>query len=162
MAQLIQRRTVLVGMSALAIAGPTVARASTEHTVEMLNRDPDDRKRAQIFKPLITTVEPGDSIVFASTDRGHNSQSDEDMIPEGVEGWKGKLNDNISVTFEKPGVYGYRCLPHYALGMVGLVIVRGEGMADNLEAAMGVRHRGRAGKVWEEIWAQVESENLMA
>jgi len=33
------------------------------------------------------------------------------------------MNEEIVVEFIKEGVYGYKCTPHYILGMVGLVIV---------------------------------------
>ncbi|GIS46662.1 MAG: hypothetical protein Ct9H90mP18_09940 [Gammaproteobacteria bacterium] len=33
------------------------------------------------------------------------------------------LNEELVVKFDKEGVYGYKCTPHYILGMVGLVVV---------------------------------------
>ena len=77
------------------------------------------------------------------------------MIPDGVDGWDGKINDEVEATLDQPGFYGYQCTPHASVGMVGLVIVEGEGMMDNLEAAQGVRQRGKARAVWEEIWEEV-------
>lgn len=82
-------------------------------------------------------------MLFKSVDRGHNSASIDGMLPEGAEEWNGKINDDIEVTFDKPGFYGYKCKPHATVGMVGLVVVEGEGKLDNLEAAQGVRQRGK-------------------
>ena len=45
------------------------------------------------------------------------------MIPEGAEGFKGKINEEIEVTLESEGVYGVICKPHYAMGMVMTVAV---------------------------------------
>lgn len=155
------RRTVIIGMAALALAPPSVGRADG-HSIQMLNRHPDDPRQRNVFLPLITTLEPGQSVAFVATDKGHNTESIQGMIPDGVEPWKGRINAEVELTLERPGVYGYKCTPHYGLGMVGLLIVRGPGMADNLEAAKAVRQRGRARQVFDEIWAQVEAENLLA
>ena len=165
MSELIKRRTLLTtaaSAAALATALPLRAIAeSTTHTVEMLNKHPDDPKLRQVFVPRIVVVKPGDTVTFTATDRSHNSASSKGMIPEGAEAWKGKINEEISVTFEVPGFYGYNCTPHASVGMVGLVIVEGEGMMDNFEDAKGVRQRGKARGVWEEIWAEVDGMELM-
>ena len=98
--------------------------------------------------PRIVAAEPGDTIVFLPTEKGHNSASAKDMTPEGAEAWKGKINEEVSVTLTVPGFYGYECTPHASLGMVGLVVVKGDGMMDNLETAKSARQRGKAKKVW--------------
>ncbi|NIP22934.1 MAG: hypothetical protein GWO38_03715, partial [Phycisphaerae bacterium] len=41
----------------------------------------------------------------------------------GVDRFRSKLNKDVSFTFEKPGIYVYKCTPHYGLGMVGVVVV---------------------------------------
>lgn len=160
MALITSRRTILVSAAAFT-ALPNISRAAS-HSVEMLNKHPEDSKLRYVFYPLITTVEPGDDVVFLPTTKGHNTASTKGMMPEGAEEWKSKINEEYTVTFEQPGIYGYHCTPHITLGMVGLVIVRGDGMSDNLEAAKAVKQRGRAKKVWEAIWAQVEAENLLS
>ncbi|MEO0327201.1 MAG: pseudoazurin [Pseudomonadota bacterium] len=157
----LNRRTVLVGMAALA-ASNNFAFAQTAHNIEMLNKHPEDKKRRMVFHPMIQVIEPGDSVKFLTTAKGHNSISIEGMIPEGAEPWKGKINEEIELTLEKPGVYGYLCQPHATLGMVGLIIVKGDGMADNLEAAKAVKQRGKAKKIWKEIWEIVEAEGLIS
>lgn len=159
----LNRRAVLLsGVAALTVTStPHPALAATTHEVQMLNVDPDDRSRRQIFLPRILVVEPGDTVKFVSTDRSHNSASVDGMLPEGAEEWNGRINEDVEVTFDLPGLYGYQCTPHATLGMVGLVIVRGDGVMDNLEAAQSVRQRGRAQQAWDEIWAEVaEMEDL--
>lgn len=132
------------------------------HEVLMLNKHPEDKKLRMVFHPRIVTVNPGDTVKFIATDKAHNSASVKGMIPEGVAPWNGKINQDVEVTFDKPGVYGYRCTPHAAMGMVGLVIVKGEGALDNLEEAKGVKQRGRTKKIWDDIWAEVETMDLSA
>jgi hypothetical protein len=43
------------------------------------------------------------------------------MTPEGAEAWKGNIYEEIPVTFDTEGFCGYKCTPHFGLGMVGLV-----------------------------------------
>lgn len=163
--QFITRRTALLSAAAtasLALALPARVLAATTHDVQMLNKHPEDRKLRQVFFPRIIVVEPGDSVKFLATDKGHNAQSSDGMAPEGAAEFKGKINEEIEVTFDTPGFYGYQCQPHYAIGMVGLVVVKGEGMMDNLEAAKEVKHRGKAKAVWGDIWAEVDGMDLSA
>ncbi|WP_395172702.1 MULTISPECIES: pseudoazurin [Roseibium] len=158
---IMDRRTVLISMAAIAASGSAIAEGNS-YTVQMLNKHPDDRKVRNVFLPLVQVVQPGDTVVFASVDKGHNSESIKGMIPEGAETWRSKISKDETVTFNQPGVYGYRCTPHAALGMVGLIIVKGDGMMNNVEAARAVKHRGKAKVVFEQIWEQVDSENLLA
>ena len=153
----LNRREVILAGAAIAVAGPALADGhATMHEVQMLNVHPEDKKLRQVFYPRITVVNAGDTVKWVATDRGHNSASAKDMIVEGTEDWKGKINDEIEMTFDTPGFYGYQCTPHVASGMVGLVIVQGEGMMDNLEDIKGVRQRGKAKRAWEEIFAEVD------
>ena len=158
---LISRREALLIAGGLVLVQPSLAVAA-EHRVEMLNRHPDHKKKRNVFLPRILTVQPGDTVNFVTVDRGHNSASIDGMLPEGAEEWKGKLSKDTAVTFDKPGYYGYLCTPHYALGMVGLIIVEGDGRLANLETAKAVKHRGRARAEFEEIWAEAEAGGLLS
>ncbi|MCH2165354.1 MAG: pseudoazurin [Marinovum sp.] len=156
----LNRREVIIAGAAAALAGPALAGGHATAEVQMLNKHPDNSKLRQVFYPRITVIEAGDAVKWVATDRGHNSASSKDMIVDGSEAWKGKINDEIEVKFDTPGFYGYQCTPHVSSGMVGLVIVKGEGMMDNLEAIKGVRQRGKAKKTWEEIFAEVDKMDL--
>ncbi|WP_306117708.1 MULTISPECIES: pseudoazurin [unclassified Roseitalea] len=160
MAIMIERRALLIGASALLLTRPALAEATT-HEVQMLNVHPDNPRQRMVYDPLIQVVQPGDTVRFVSVNPGHNSESIEGMIPEGAEPWKSRPSQDFEVTLTVPGIYGYKCLPHYATGMVGLIIVEGEGKLDNLEAARSVRQRGRAAQVFDEIWAQAEADGLL-
>lgn len=163
MALLLKRRTVLAGAAALSVM--PVARVLADghsHTVELLSKHPEDKKLRNVFLPRLLVVQPGDTVLFQSVDKGHNSVSIDGMIPDGAEEWKGGIGKDIAVTFEKPGYYGYQCVPHASVGMVGMVIVEGEGKLDNLEAAKSVKQRGKAKKVFNEIWEEAEAQGLTA
>ena len=155
------RRQFIAFLAVLPFAKHAFAQGNVVE-VGMYNRDPENRKIRNVFLPRVVKVKPGDTVKFVSVDKGHNSASIKGMFPEGAETWKGRISKDIEVTFEKPGIYGYQCTPHYSLGMVGLVIVEGEGMTANLEAAKKVKQRGKAKEVFEEIWAEVEEKQLLA
>lgn len=161
MTLLITRRTLLAATATFAVPQFAAAQGAT-HEIQMLNKHPEDAKKRMVFYPLIQVGQPGDTFTFKAVDKGHNSVSIEGMIPEGAEAWKGQISKEVSATLQQPGVYGYRCVPHQAVGMVGLIIIQGPGMTDNVEAAKAVKHRGKARAVFQEIWAQVETDGLLA
>lgn len=154
-----------------ALAAPIVmsgaARAEDgTHEVEMLNFDPDDRQQRMLFKPGVLRVEPGDTVKFVATDRGHNAQSIDGMTPEGAEDFRGRINEEIEVTFDVEGTYGYVCLPHQTLGMIGFVLVGDftSNLEDVREAAGSLRGRDTQRRVEEylaEIDAIAEEEGLV-
>ncbi len=123
--------------------------------VQMLNKHPDDPKQRMVFVPSLIRANPGDTIKFISTDKGHNSESTDDMLPEGVEEWKSKINDDFEMTVEADGTYGFNCTPHKTVGMVGLILV-GDAMV-NFEEAKGVRQRGKAKARYAELFEEAEA-----
>ncbi|MEM1379021.1 MAG: pseudoazurin [Pseudomonadota bacterium] len=127
-------------------AGPVV------HEIQMLNSDPEKRSERMVFRPDLVVAKPGDTIRFIPTDPSHQSSSIDAMLPEGVEGWKGKVNAVTDYVVTEPGVYGYKCVPHYAGGMVGLVIVEGDGMTSNVAAAKKERQIGLAKRRFDNLW----------
>jgi len=145
----------LIGATALATV-PLKSFAgsnTTDHVVEMLNKDASGER--QVFNPPVIKIAEGDTVTFTSTDRGHNSASTKGMLPEGAADWKGGINDEITVPFDKPGVYGYHCTPHQSAGMVGLVLV-GDVTQEQIAAAKEVRQRGKARSRYEDYFAMAE------
>ena len=122
------------------------------HEVLMLNRDDDGNRN--VFEPAVIQIQPGDTVKWIPEDKGHNAQSIDGMAPDGGTNIDGKLNQEIEVTFDTEGTYGYKCLPHYATGMVGLVLVGDASV--NFEEAKAEKHRGQAAKRFEEYFAQAE------
>ena len=113
------RREALLGTLALAAAPALLSatpRGRPEFEVHMKNAG---EAGAMVFEPALTKIAAGDTVKFIPTDKGHNAETIRGMLPEGGEEFKGKINEEIDVTFTVPGVYGIKCLPHHAMGMVG-------------------------------------------
>ena len=132
-------------LSVLAFAGGA---AAEEHVVEMLNKG---EKGAMVFQPNLVHAAPGDTVKFVPTDKSHNVESIKGMIPEGAESFKSKMNEEITVTFDKDGVYGVKCAPHYGMGMVALIVV---GQPVNADEAKAVKQTGKAKAAFAELFGQ--------
>ena len=126
---------------------------AAEYEVKMLNKGAD--KQAMVFEPAFLKIESGDTVRFVPTDKAHDAASIPEMLPEGAEEFKGKLSQEVVVTFDIPGLYGYKCIPHFGMGMIGLIEV-GDGSAD-LEAAQKVKLPPMAAKRMKVLFAQVGS-----
>ena len=150
------RRSALsaAGLTGLALALPTPLRAATTYEIETLTASGTEPMR---FSPNILKVPAGATVTFKPAELAHNSQTTPGMLPEGARPWRFVFGREGSVTLDRPGFYGYHCLAHRGLGMVGLIIVEGPGMRDNLEAAKAVRQVGKAAERWAEIWDRVEA-----
>ena len=143
--------TLFVAIAAIAaFALPSPSHAET-HVIKMMSKDPEDPKKRNVFLPSVLRVKPGDKVVFKAVDKGHNTFSIKGMIPDGAKPWKSKVNSDFEVVLEKPGIYGFRCIPHYALGMVGLIIVEGDNWKANLESAKKIKHFGKSKKVFKAL-----------
>jgi pseudoazurin len=112
-------------------AGPAFA---ANFDVQMLNKGADG---AMVFEPALVNVAVGDTVTFLPTDKGHNAETIPDILPAGAEAFKGKMGEQIVVTFAVPGAYGIKCAPHLGMGMVGLVVV-GDAPVDKA-AILGVK-----------------------
>ena len=144
------RRMTAVALSALLLGLATTEIAfAADHEVRMLNKG---EAGFMVFEPAYLQVAPGDTVTFVPTDKSHNAESIRGMAPATSTPFKGRMNKPVTVTFEVEGVYGYKCAPHYGMGMVGLVVV-GDG-ATNLEEARGAKHPGKAGKVMAQLLAR--------
>jgi pseudoazurin len=117
--------------------------------VKMLNKGADG---AMVFEPAFVKAAVGDTVIFISPDKGHNAESIEGMLPEGVEPFKSKMSEDFTLTLGAEGVYGVKCTPHYAMGMVALIQV---GAPVNLDAAAAVVQKGKAKARFEPLFAQV-------
>ena len=99
------------------------------YEIKMLNQGSEGY---MVFEPSVLKIKKGDTVTFKATDAAHNSASIKGMIPSGAEDWNGKLSQDISVTFNVEGVYGYQCTPHMMMAMVGIIEVGGN--QSNLES----------------------------
>lgn len=136
--------------TALAFAG-TANAADIE--VKMLNKG---EKGMMVFEPDFVKAAPGDTIHFVPVDKGHNAETITGMVPEGAEPFKGKISQELTVTLEKEGVYGVKCMPHYGMGMVALIEV---GDPVNLDEAKAVKQTGKAKAAFAELFGEAVASN---
>lgn len=107
--------------AATLVLATTLSISAAEHEVKMLTTGTDGAK--MVFEPEFLQIEVGDTVNFVPTEPGHNAEVIKGMFPEGGTEFKGKINEAFSVTFDVAGAYGYKCAPHYGMGMVGLIVV---------------------------------------
>lgn len=111
------RQMTTAALLSLALTGMSGAETID---VKMLNKG---ESGTMVFEPALVKLAAGDSIRFVAADKGHNAETIDGMLPEGATAFEGKLNEELTVTFDQPGLYGVRCKPHFAMGMVMVVAV---------------------------------------
>lgn len=143
-------RTIISAL--VLLAASTALASAAEFEVDMLNKGPDG---VMVFEPPLTRVAVGDTVHFVAKDKGHDAQTIPGMLPDGATPINGQISQDVTVTFTLPGVYGVRCVPHYGLGMVALVLV-GDAPPANLAAAKAVNVPPLAKKRLDPLWAQIQ------
>jgi pseudoazurin len=139
---------------ALLACGVSFSAQAADHEVKMLNKGSNGE--THVFEPAFLKIAPNDTVTFTPVDKGHDSQSIDGAIPDGAQPWKGGISKKITVRFSKPGLYGYECMPHYALGMVGLIQVGDD--TSNLQAIKDKRMPPRAEKRMDDLLKQVQAK----
>jgi pseudoazurin len=124
--------------------------SSAEHVVKMLNDN--GKGEMMVFEPSFVQAAPGDTIKFVAVDQFHNAETLPEVWPEGAATFKGELNKDVTLAVEKEGVYGIKCLPHYALGMMALVLV---GKPVNADQVKAFQPPETAAKRWEVLKAKL-------
>ena len=132
--------------TALGLAAPASA---AEIQVKMLNKGAEG---VMVFEPSFVQLQPGDTVKFLASDKVHNAETIETMLPDGGTKFVGKINEELANTFDQPGVYGYQCKPHYGLGMVGIVVV---GEPANLDQAKAATHPGKAKQAFANLFGKL-------
>ena len=132
----------------IALATPAFAE---DKTIEMLNKRDDGAK--MVYSEDITTIEVGDTITWVPTSKGHNVE-----FIAGPDGWKApkksKLNKEVAITFDTPGVYLYQCSPHKTMGMIAIVIV-GDLTQEGVDAIKGAKVKGKSKKKLKALLADL-------
>ena len=145
MARLLTTIGLLMAMATSAFA--------EDATVEMWNKDPEDKSRKMVFSQEIVTIEPGESVTWLATDKGHNVE-----LIDGPDGYdlpkKSKLSKDVTLTFDKPGVYVYVCTPHASMGMIGIVVV-GELTQEGIDAVKDAKVKGKSKNKFKTLLAEL-------
>ena len=134
-------RKILMMATAVVLMTMAGGALAAEVEVKMLNKGVE---AAMVFEPAMVKVAPGDTVKFVATDKGHNAETIKGMLPADATPFLGKNGEDVAVTFDKPGIYGVKCLPHYGMGMVAMVVV---GTPENVDAAKAVPQPGKAKQV---------------
>lgn len=137
-----------MSIAAAALIAMASAAFAAEHEVHMLNKG---EAGPMVFEPAFVKAEPGDVIRFLPTDKSHNVESIKEILPDGVDSFKSKINETYELTVTEEGLYGIKCTPHYAMGMVMLVQV-GDDPANSME---GVKLPKRAKERLDDAYAQL-------
>ena len=143
------RKILMMATAVVLMAGGALA---AEVEVKMLNKGAEG---LMVFEPALVKIEPGDTVKFVASDKSHNAESIKGMLPEGAAPFAGKMNEDVVVTFDKAGVYGVKCMPHYAMGMVALIVV---GKPDNLDAAKAAPQSGKAKQVFAALFDRLTQQ----
>ncbi len=129
---------------------------AADHQVRMLNKGSNGKPMQ--YEPAYLKIAPGDTVTFLSETRGHNVQSIKGMIPNQAEPFKSRLSKDVTLKFDEPGLYGYKCQPHYTLGMVGLIQVGDD--PQNLAEFKSVKLRGKVKAEFAELLGQVKTAQI--
>ncbi|KZL05967.1 MULTISPECIES: plastocyanin/azurin family copper-binding protein [unclassified Pseudovibrio] len=140
------KRSTLVLMPALVsfLLSVTGSNAGAIHTIRM-DRD--------FFSPAYLEAQVGDTVRFVNVRGTHNTVSISGMIPAGVSPWRSRLKATYDLTLTKEGVYGYKCLPHFGKGMVGLIAVGKQ--YNNLPQAKSTKLPAKAAAVFQKLFRRV-------
>ncbi|WP_151718922.1 pseudoazurin [Gemmobacter serpentinus] len=130
--------------------GLASAAGAAEIEIHMKNKG---EAGTMVFEPAFVKAAAGDVIHFIPTDKSHNVEAIKEILPAGVEPFKSKVNEEFSLTVTEAGLYGVKCTPHFAMGMVALIQV-GDAPA-NLAVAQGAKMPKKARERMDAALAQV-------
>ncbi|HVX75483.1 MAG TPA: pseudoazurin [Bradyrhizobium sp.] len=150
------KKTAIVAAAAALFVLTGGVRAA-EIEVKLLNKGTEGG--LMVFEPAFVKIAPGDTVKFIAADKGHNVESIKGMLPEGATPFAGRNSEDTVVKFEQPGVYGVKCLPHYTMGMVAMIVV---GEPGNVEQAKAVPQVGKAKQVFGALFDRLEASKTAA
>ena len=110
-----QLLTRAAGIGALTVLGgyATLARSQQSVTIGAVGVK---------FDPLFVFIEVGDTVNWQGM-VGHNVETIDEMVPAGQEKFNTALGDDVSLTFNTPGIVMYKCTPHWGARMGGGIVV---------------------------------------
>ena len=141
--------SMIAASAALCLLAATASSAlAANFEVLMLNKGTDGKTMG--FSPSFLQIEPGDTVTFIPVDKGHNAETILDMIPPDAKTWAGKKDEQFTVTLTVEGLYGFKCSPHFPMGMVGLIQVGNSrsNMTEMLAVHLPDRAQGRMAELF--------------
>jgi pseudoazurin len=97
-----------------------------EHTVKLLTQGSGGKM--MVFEPIFIKIAVGDTINFVPSDATHNAESF--SVPSEKSSFSTPYGEATKITFSEKGVVLVKCVPHTALGMMGVIQV-----GDNVDSA---------------------------
>ncbi len=97
-----------------------------DHTVKLLTQGSDGKM--MVFEPIFIKIAKGDTVNFVPSDSSHNAKSF--SVPSEKSSFETPYGKATKITFNEEGVILVKCVPHFALGMIGVVQI-----GDNIDSA---------------------------
>ncbi|WP_421781364.1 plastocyanin/azurin family copper-binding protein [Kiloniella litopenaei] len=108
------------------------------------------------FDPNYLWIEPGDTIRFLNSTGNHTVTSINGMWPKGAPLVKIEHKSVANVTFDIPGIYGFKCKVHGRHGMYALIVV---GSPDSNINDLEFSNIGKLGReVFENLLKRMKKE----
>jgi pseudoazurin len=137
------KKIIVAAASVMALSFAAQGAFAAEHVINMLNKGADGK--AMVFEPDFVRAAVGDTIKIVPVDKGHFAVPLPKVWPKDAAEVKGKMNAELVFTVDKEGVYGLKCTPHYAMGMIAMIQV-GTAVPDDVKA---LKLPGEVGKRFE-------------
>ncbi|WP_107878812.1 pseudoazurin [Neisseria animaloris] len=125
---------------------------AANHEVKMLDNGADG---SMVFEPGFLKVQPGDTVTFKPTNKGHWVQSK--ALPKGAKEFLSAEDKEFTVKLDKEGVYVYTCPPHRTMNMNGIIQVgkaankaEAQAMVDEMERC-SMQNKGRLKKYMQQV-----------
>jgi len=115
-------KSILTGL-ALTLATAVSANAETFEIDQLIDLNALTPEGVYRFAPDYLWIEPGDSIKFLNSTGNHTVTAIDGMWPDGAERVDIEHQPLAEVTFETPGIYGFKCKVHGRHGMYALIVV---------------------------------------
>jgi len=97
---------IITAAAFAALTAASTAQAA-DHQVQLLNKG---EHGIMVFQPNYVEAAPGDTVTFVPTDKGHDAASIDGMISEGATPFKGEISKSVTITVDKEGIYGIKCV----------------------------------------------------
>lgn len=111
---------------------------------------------SMVFEPGYLKVQASDTVTFKATNVGHSAKSV--AIPEGATAFFVPVDEEMTVTLDKEGVYVYAC-PPYATNNMNDIIQVGDAVPNREKAQKAVeklekkaqQNQGRLVQYWQQV-----------
>lgn len=149
------KRTILAtaALTAFMLNGALAA----DHQVKMLNKNAKGEE--MVFEPDFISANVGDTVTFLPTDAGHLAETMPGMLPPGAKSFMGQAGKPTVMKIDAEGIYGIKCLPHYSMGMVALIVAGKPVNLDAVKAAIAKIPSPLPQKRFKSLLAQIPATN---